>query len=156
MNTSYRVLSHFTLFCCKIICLRFTLFCRYLRAFAWRKIEPKIVPVGENIWNLLTIWIWKFRTILANFFWQMLTNSCKLLWIIIINNVIISNNWEPQMTIIVTWHWLEWALGQQHVIKLKWTSLISLFQKNWAKIEMDIFDMYLYLTKPKRRWGWHF
>ena len=92
----------------------------------------------------------------GEFFLQMLTNSCKLLWIIIINNVIISNNWEPQMTIIVTWHWLEWALGQQHVIKLKWTSLISLFQKNWAKIEMDIFDMYLYLTKPKRRWGWHF
>ena len=39
----------FSLFCCKITpFLQFTLFCRDLRVFAWRKIEPKIVPVEQS------------------------------------------------------------------------------------------------------------
>ena len=45
------VLSHFPLFCCKIICWRF-LFCRDLHAFAWRKIEPKNCACGEKITNI--------------------------------------------------------------------------------------------------------
>ena len=54
MCTIYGILLHFTLFCCKKFCfLRFTLFfeksvCRNLRAFVWRKIEPKIVLVEKK------------------------------------------------------------------------------------------------------------
>ena len=53
-STIYGVLSHLTLFCCKIIFLAIyavllqNLFCRDLLAFAWRDIEPKIVPVEKK------------------------------------------------------------------------------------------------------------
>ena len=50
----YDVLSHFMMFCCKIVIyavLSRYLFCRDLRAFAWRKIQPRIGPV-EKMTNI--------------------------------------------------------------------------------------------------------
>ena len=52
MCTIYDVLSHFMLFCCKIVIyavLSRYLFCRDLRAFAWRKIQPRIAPVEKKL-----------------------------------------------------------------------------------------------------------
>ena len=51
MCTIFDVLSHFMLFCCKILIyaiLSRYLFCRDLRAFAWRKIQPRIAPVEKK------------------------------------------------------------------------------------------------------------
>ena len=54
MCTIYGILLHFAMFCCKIIffasyaVLSRNLFLYDLRAFAWRKIEPKIVPVEKK------------------------------------------------------------------------------------------------------------
>ena len=51
----YDVLSHFMMFCCKIVIyavLSRYLFCRDLRAFAWRKIQPRITPRGEEMTNI--------------------------------------------------------------------------------------------------------
>ena len=51
---NYNSLSQITLFCCKICfvsiyaVLSQNLFCRDLRAFAWRKIEPKIIWVEKK------------------------------------------------------------------------------------------------------------
>ena len=61
MCTIYGVLSHFTIFCCTIIffgiyaVLLRNQFWYDLRAFAWRKIELKIVPVEKKwqIWGML-------------------------------------------------------------------------------------------------------
>ena len=55
MCTIYGVLSHFTIFWCKISFLAIyavlsqNQFWYDLRAFAWRKIEPKIVPVEKKL-----------------------------------------------------------------------------------------------------------
>ena len=51
----YDVLSHFMLFCCKIVIytvLSRYLFCRDLRTFAWRKNQPRITPRGEKMTNM--------------------------------------------------------------------------------------------------------
>ena len=54
MCTIYGILLLFAMFCCKIIffasyaVLSRNLFLYDLRAFAWRKIEPKIVPVEKK------------------------------------------------------------------------------------------------------------
>ena len=55
MCSIYDILSHFMMFCCKIVMyavLSRYLFCRDLRAFAWRKIQPKIAPRGEKMTNM--------------------------------------------------------------------------------------------------------
>ena len=52
MCTIYDVLSYFMLFCCKIVIyavLSRYLFCHNLRAFAWRKIQPRIAPVEKKL-----------------------------------------------------------------------------------------------------------
>ena len=54
MLQNYISLSQLTLFCCKIcfvaiyVVLSRNLFCRKLRAFVWRKIEPEIVLVEKK------------------------------------------------------------------------------------------------------------
>ena len=51
----YDVLSHFMLFCCKIVIyavLSRYLFCRNLHVFTWRKIQPRIMPRGEKMTNI--------------------------------------------------------------------------------------------------------
>ena len=57
----YDVLSHFMMFCCKIVIyavLSRYLFCRDLRAFAWRKIQPRITPRGEKMTNIRSGLVW--------------------------------------------------------------------------------------------------
>ena len=63
----YDVLSHFMLFCCKIVIyavLSRYLFCRNLRAFAWRKIQPRIMPRGEKMTNIRYVAIFKKKSLL--------------------------------------------------------------------------------------------
>ena len=59
----YDVLSHFMLFCCKIVIyavLSRYLFCRDLRAFAWRKIQPRITPRVEK-WLIWGMFEWSLK-----------------------------------------------------------------------------------------------